>query len=123
VKANPKFSKLKTGRKRKTSTGPKTEKGETYKKTLALFKEGQTIDDVAEKRGLSVGTIESHAAKLIAAGEIDIDHFMDKDDAQEIAKAIAKDSNESTSSVVGYLKGRFTYGQVRMVQAVIRSGS
>lgn len=123
VKANPKFSKLKTGRKRKTSTGPKTEKGETYKKTLALFKEGQTIDDVAEKRGLSVGTIESHAVKLIAAGEIDIDHFMDKDDAQEIAKAIAKDSNESTSSVVGYLKGRFTYGQVRMVQAVIRSGS
>lgn len=123
VKANPKFSKLKTGRKRKASSGSKAEKGETYKKTLALFKEGQTIDDVAEKRGLSVGTIESHAAKLIAAGEIDIDHFMDKDDAQEIAKAIAKDLNESTSSVVEYLKGRFTYGQVRMVQAVIRSVS
>ena len=121
VKANPKFSKLKTGRKRKSSTGPKAEKGETYKKTLALFKEGQTIDDVAEKRGLSAGTIESHAAKLIAAGEIKIDHFMDKDDAKEIAKAIVMDANETTSSVVGYLKGRFTYGQVRMVQAVMRS--
>lgn len=121
VKANPKFSKLKTGRKRKSSTGPKAEKGETYKKTLALFKEGQTIDDVAEKRGLSAGTIESHAAKLIAAGEIKIDHFMDKDDAKEIAKAIVMDANETTSSVVSYLKGRFTYGQVRMVQAVMRS--
>ena len=123
VKANPKFSKLKTGRKRKSTAGGKSEKGETYKKTLAMFKEGQTIDNVAEKRGLSVGTIESHAAKLIASGDIDIDHFMDKDDAQEIAKAIAMDSNESTSSVVGYLKGRFTYGQVRMVQAVIRSNT
>ena len=121
VKANPKFSKLKTGRKRKSSNGPKAEKGETYKKTLALFKEGQTIDDVAEKRGLSAGTIESHAAKLIAAGEIKIDHFMDKDDAKEIAKAIVMDANETTSSVVSYLKGRFTYGQVRMVQAVMRS--
>lgn len=120
VKANPKFSKLKTGRKRKSKSGAKAEKGETYKKSLAMFKEGQTIDDVAETRGLSVGTIEGHAARLIADAEIDIDHFMSKDDAQTIAKAIAMDSNDTTASVVGYLKGKFTYGQVRMVQAVMR---
>lgn len=121
VKANPKFSKLKTGRKRKTGSGGKAEKGETYKKTLGLFKEGKTIDEVAEKRGLSVGTIEGHAAKLIASGDIEIDHFLSIDARQEIAKAIAMEENQGVTGVVSYLKGKYTFGQVRMVMALISS--
>ena len=111
-------SKLKTGKKRK-GTGKKV-KGETYKVSLELFKEEWTIEQIAEKRGMSESTIEGHAAKLIGDGDLEVSHFMPEDITKEISKAIATSDGKGIGSVVASLNGKFTFGQVRMVLAVMQ---
>ncbi len=106
--------------KRKKSGEPKKPKGETYEVSLGYFKEGMNIDEVAEKRGMSVSTIESHAARLIGESKLGIDLFMDKESAQEIAKALALDEIKTVTDAVKHFKRKYTYGQLRMVQAVVR---
>ncbi len=117
-------SKRKTGKKRKTgdSSGKKA-KGETYKVSLGLFKEDWTIEQIAEKRGMSASTIEGHAAKLIGDGELEVNHFMPEDASKEIAKAIASSDGKGIGSVVAALNGKYSFGQVRMVLAVVQRGA
>lgn len=117
-------SSRKTGRKRKSSgEGGKKVKGETYKVSLALFKEDWTIAQIAEKRGLSASTIEGHAAKLIGDGELEVNYFMPEEASKEIAKAIALAEDKGISAVVDSFKGKYSYGQVRMVLAVVNRAS
>ncbi|MEZ4721790.1 MAG: AAA family ATPase [Flavobacteriales bacterium] len=122
VNENPKFTKLKTGRKKKKKDGPslKMEKGETYKVTLALINEGMSLDDVAEKRGMSLSTVEGHAAKLITSGDLKLDRFMAPAVAQDIAKVLAE--KQTVTETHKHFKGKFSFGQIRMVQAVISGG-
>jgi len=117
-------SKRKTGKKRKTSEGSgKKVKGETFKVSLELFKEDWTIEQIAEKRGMSISTIEGHAAKLIGDGDLEINHFMAEDASREIGKAIANSDGKGMGSVVAALNGKYTFGQVRMVLAVVQRAS
>lgn len=50
----------------------------TTRRTYELWREGKSIEAIAEQRGLSPATITSHLADLVAAGEIDgIDEWVD----------------------------------------------
>ncbi|MEX2597440.1 MAG: helix-turn-helix domain-containing protein [Salibacteraceae bacterium] len=119
---NPIKTERKSGRKRKSASvsKPKKQKGETYKVTLGLIKEGKTIEEVAETRGMAISTIEGHAARLIADGSVDINAFLQKEEVQEVAKAIAKTESESIKETVERLGGNYSFGQVRMVQSLMQ---
>lgn len=118
---NPKNTKTKTGktRKKKDPNAPKAAKGATYKATYALVKEGLSIAEIAEKRGLAVGTIEGHIARGIGENEVDINKFMDEDDREIIAQVLKDNPEENSGFVYGKLAGKFSYGQIRMVQAYL----
>ncbi|MFZ2341207.1 MAG: helix-turn-helix domain-containing protein [Bacteroidales bacterium] len=60
-------------------------KEETKKISYSLFREGKTIQQIAEERGLSVTTIEGHLAYYVGRGEIPVGEFV----SQEIADLIA----------------------------------
>ena len=116
---NPKNTTRKTGKTRKGKKGPKQEKGATYKVTYGLAKDGLSIAEIAEKRSLTTSTIEGHIAKGIEAGEVKIDAFMEDDDRETIAMIIKENPNENSGFVYGKLKGEYSYGQIRMVQAYL----
>ncbi len=118
---NPKNTKTKTGKRRKAKgeRGAAPEKGATYKITYSLAKDGLSIAEIAEKRELTTSTIESHIAKGIQAGEVNIDSFMEEDDRETIAMIIKDNPNENSGFVYGKLKGEYSYGQIRMVQAYL----
>ncbi|HMN05791.1 MAG TPA: helix-turn-helix domain-containing protein [Flavobacteriales bacterium] len=98
----------------------KKEKGETYLKTYALLKEGKDIAAVAAERGLSRGTIEGHAAKGIAAGVVDIASVMEDAARDAIAEWMQENPKASTQDLRNHFGDRFSYGQLRMVQAWVR---
>lgn len=111
----------KTGKKRskkpKAEKKPKAPKGATYETTLELLLEGKNIDEVAEARGLAASTIEGHAAKLIREKKIEINKFLEKEMVAEITKALDEVGKDNLKPVVSELKDKYSYGQVRMVQA------
>lgn len=118
---NPKNTKTKSGktRKGKKEKVSSPQKGATYEVTYALVKDGLSIAEIAEKRGMAQSTIEGHIAKGIEAGEVDIDKFMSEDDRETIAMVIKDNPKENSGFVYGKLKGEYSYGQIRMVQAFL----
>lgn len=119
LKTNPKNLGTKTGKRRKKKSTdpkkPKREKGATYLETYDLVKEGLSIDEISEKRGLQVSTLEGHFARGIREGKIDIEKVMKKKDIASIEK-FALDQALNTTDIYQKLKGKYTYGQIRMVQ-------
>lgn len=105
-------------RKRKDDT-PKTPKikGETYLKTYVLIKEGKPLEEVAKERGLSLGTIEGHAARGIDEGILDIEGLMPAEERDAIADWMRENPDKNSGEVRAHFGERFSYGKVRMVQA------
>jgi len=112
---NPKMGSRKTGRKRKEK-GPKAEKGETYKITYALVKDGMSVAEIAKSRGLTAGTIESHLAKGVGEGEIEISAFLKDEVVKEIAEKF-KGKDVNIVDVFNGFKSKYSYGVLRMVRA------
>lgn len=112
IEANPKNFKTKTGKKRKKST-----KGETFQITFRLLSEGLKPEEIAEKRGLVLGTIESHLARGIQAGEIDIAAFMKTAELQELRKIFQDKAGFGLGEIFKQTDGKYSYGKLRMAQA------
>ena len=121
IAASGKSVKRKSGKKRKTSgaKGEKKPKGETYQTTLSMIKDGKTIDEIAEKRGMATSTIESHIVRLISQDELEIKNFISEEEMDEIIHTIKNDEVKTTADAVHALKGQFTFAQVRMVQSYL----
>lgn len=109
---NPKNFNTKTGKKRKQST-----KGETFQITFSMVAEGLKPEEIAEKRGLVLSTIESHLAKGIRSGEIDIASFIKITELQELQKVFVKNTEVGLSEIFNQTDGKYSYGKLRMVQA------
>ena len=97
----------------------KPRKGETYKISYTLFKDGLTISEIANKRGLVTSTIESHLAKFIASGELEITDLMPKEKYLELKKIMEELKFESLSELKSKIDDKFTFGELRMVSREI----
>ena len=122
VAANPKSTRTKTGRVKKSTLEKKTplKKGSTYEETFALFRAGKNVSEIASQRSLAVSTIESHLAKGVEAGEIDIRKMVTDETFSEIENAFTSDPEQTLGGVYHKLKERFTFNQLRMVQVYLK---
>jgi dephospho-CoA kinase len=110
---NPKLKKGKSGRKRKT--GAKLEKGETYKVTYALIKEGKSIDEIASKRKLAASTIERHVIRGISDRDLDISEVLPEATIKEVGHMVLE-TPVSISEIYQSQNGKYSYGVLRMVK-------
>jgi uncharacterized protein YpbB len=102
---------------------PKPEKGQTQKLSLAMFKEGKTIDEIAKERSLTISTIGGHLARFVASGEIDITRLISPEKLQ-IAVAYFKTAETASISEAMATQGnQFSYWEMRMVQAYLFTNS
>lgn len=116
AKTNPKKGGNKTGKKKKSDGPAKPAKGETYQVTLGMIKDGMTVEQIAEKRGMTEGTIEGHISRFISEGVLEISNFIGEEEVKTIKETLEK--LKSVSETVKALNNDFSYGQVRMVQAL-----
>ncbi len=75
----PKISRQLIKKVETSNTSAKKEKGGTYKDTLALHKQGLSIEEIAEARSLSNGTVKAHIAKWILTGDVQLQNVMAAD--------------------------------------------
>lgn len=103
------------------SAKPQKVKGETYLQTLALFREGKTLDEIAATRKLSQGTIGSHFARLIKMKKLRIEECLNSDSIEAIIAAAKKSENDvSAGSLFNDLAGKYSYAEIRMVLAYLQ---
>ncbi len=89
------------------------EKGSTVRETLALFRMGKSVDEIARIRSLASGTIESHLAMMVKSGDLGILELMDQKKLDEILKAAEGLEANSLSAVKGKLGAGYSYGEIR----------
>lgn len=86
-----------------------------------LYKQGYTIVQIAEKRGLNPVTIEGHLARYVASGDIDVHDFIDVDTLEKIEAYLAGHPDEKAlKPIYEYFDSKISYGALRMAIAAIR---
>ncbi|MEX0810634.1 MAG: helix-turn-helix domain-containing protein [Chitinophagales bacterium] len=95
-------------------TKQKPQKGESKKITLQYFKEGKSAEEIAEERGLVLGTIESHLISFIKTGELSVFDFVKADKVESILKELG-DETRKMSEIKESLGEGYSYNEIRAV--------
>ncbi|MBE7648784.1 DNA helicase RecQ [Tenacibaculum finnmarkense] len=100
-------------------------KKDTTLETYKLYKEGFTIDEIAEKRSLKAQTIFSHLSKLYLEGkDIDLQKFITADTVKLIANAKKVLKNEPTlKPYFEFLGEKVPYEQIRIGLSILQKNS
>ncbi|MBS1943874.1 MAG: helix-turn-helix domain-containing protein, partial [Bacteroidetes bacterium] len=74
----------------------------------------------AAERQLSLGTLEGHAARGIAEGELEITAVMEDAVRDHIADWMREFPEKDTNAARAHFGEQYSYGQLRMVQAWLK---
>lgn len=105
---------------KKTKAKAKKE-GNTYKTTLEMFINGDTVEEIAEKRNLGQTTIISHLAKLYADGQdIDIQQFVSNEEVKLLHKAqVELEYPTALRTYFDYFEEKMPYEKIRFGLAIV----
>ena len=91
--------------------------GSTYSKTLGLFRQGLTLNEIATQRGLSPGTVIGHLERLAAHGErIDVSRQLEPERFDSIRQEIERSETSWLSEIRDALGDGYSYDEIRLVR-------
>ncbi|MDF2177976.1 helix-turn-helix domain-containing protein [Aliiglaciecola sp. CAU 1673] len=95
----------------------KAPKEDTKAITLRLHKEGLSIEQVAQQRGLATSTVEQHLAHFVEQGEVAIDELVSHEKQQAIRQALSQSEKTGLKPVKEALGDKVSWGDIRLVLA------
>ena len=87
----------------------------SVQRTKELIEEGFSIDDIAEKRNMTRGTIEQHAAELVLKGYADAKDFMSEEHYENIVEYFTETEDSSLGAAKDVLGEEYSWGELRIV--------
>lgn len=86
-----------------------------------LYNQGDTVEQIAEKRKLNPVTIEGHLARYVASGDIDVHEFVDGDTLQKVeAYCMEHPEEKALKPIFEHFDAKIPYNVLRMAIAAIR---
>lgn len=96
----------------------------THAQTLALYRQGLSVREIARSRELTASTVISHLATQIELGEqLDISALVPPERYQIILQALLQIGDEKLKPVRDFLGDTYTYDELRLVRATERQRS
>lgn len=93
----------------------------TFEYSYWLYNQGNTVEQIAEKRKLNPVTIEGHLARYVASGDIDVHEFVDGDTLQKVeAYCMEHPEEKALKPIFEHFDAKISYGVLRMAIAAIR---
>lgn len=93
----------------------------TFEYSYWLYNQGNTVEQIAEKRGLNPTTIEGHLARYVASGDIDVHEFVDGDTLQKVeAYCMEHPEEKALKPIFEHFDAKIPYNVLRMAIAAIR---
>jgi ATP-dependent DNA helicase RecQ len=94
----------------------KTSGGSTVEITWTLWKKGETLEEIARKRGLTSSTITEHLVQLIDEGRaINLSRILAKERIALIEEAIVRAGSERLAPIRALLPQNINYDEIRLV--------
>ena len=112
-------------RERKNSRPVKTDDGyrNTYQVTRDMYKQGISINEIAEQRNMSPGTIASHLSQFVETGELNIEDFVPAYKVELLRKLIEMHGYMSLKPIKDNAGEDVTYEDIRFVVASVKAGN
>ena len=118
VKVNKEKPKKEKKEELRDDTGKKLN---TFEYSYWLYNQGNTVEQIAEKRKLNPVTIEGHLARYVASGDIDVHEFVDGDTLQKVeAYCMEHPEEKALKPIFEHFDAKIPYGVLRMAIAAIR---
>ena len=118
VKVNKEKPKKEKKEELRDDTGKKLN---TFEYSYWLYNQGNTVEQIAEKRCLNPTTIEGHLARYVASGDIDVHEFVDGDTLQKVeAYCMGHPEEKALKPIFEHFAAKIPYGVLRMAIAAIR---
>lgn len=118
VKVNQEKPKKEKKEELRDDTGKKLN---TFEYSYWLYNQGNTVEQIAEKRGLNQSTIEGHLARYVASGDIDVHEFVDGDTLQKVETYCMEHPEEKAlKPIFEHFDAKIPYNVLRMAIAAIR---
>lgn len=93
----------------------------TFECSYKLYNQGNTVEQIAEKRGLNQSTIEGHLARYVASGDIDVHEFVDGDTLRKVeAYCMEHPEEKALKPIFEHFDAKIPYNVLRMAIAAIR---
>lgn len=103
--------------------GIRLSKGMTFQLTLAMFKRGMQVEEIAAERNMSPTTIIGHLIRLKNEGEdINLKALIDDFSYNEIVKAMKATNmtpEDPAKPLFEYFDGSMDYGKIRLAMAIM----
>ena len=117
---------------RRNATGASSERSEraertqarTAEVTLALVREGQSLEEVARERGLALSTVVGHLCEQIEAGaatDIPLEQLVPAEHIAPITQAFAQAESDALAPIKERLGDEYPYSELHVVRAYLRS--
>lgn len=117
VKVNKEKPKKEKKEELRDDTGKKLS---TFECSYKLYNQGNTVEQIAEKRGLNRSTIEGHLARYVASGDIDVHEFVDADTLEKVEAYCEKHPEEKAlKPIFEHFDAKIPYNVLRMAIAAI----
>lgn len=95
----------------------KEEKPDTKAISLAMYKSGKNLEEIAKERGFVVSTIENHLAYYVGLGQLDVHEFIDSEKVKEMAQYFLNAKSVNLSEAKAHFGEAYSYGQLRLARA------
>lgn len=105
-----------------SATSGKKGKGGTYRDTLALHKQGKSMEEIASIRGLALSTITDHVSALILQGEIKLGDILPAETINNIMAFLQEQDkgNTSLTEIRTALDNRYEFADIKLVRSHFR---
>ena len=98
---------------------PKEPKPKTWEVSLALYRQGMKLEEIARERSLTQGTVMNHLTRYLATGEVAIDDLVPPDHQRDIAAVIQRiGTAEGTTAIKELCPPDITYDEIRLMLAL-----
>jgi ATP-dependent DNA helicase RecQ len=94
---------------------------DTKSESLGLFRQGNTAQQIASIRSLSLSTIENHLAHFVGDGTIQVEELVSPEKVLRIAEVIRRVGDTRLNPVKFELDNDITYGEIRAVMGYLKT--
>lgn len=106
---------FKTGRSEKKSRDKNQGPSATEQTSFMLYREGMSIPEIAQSRGISQSTVENHLGAFVADGTLDATKLVPQDKLDKITEAIRQSGQTYAAKPIKDLLGdKYSYGDIRI---------
>jgi hypothetical protein len=104
-------------RERKQNDGEKKPKVDTKAESFRLYKEGMTINEIANTRNFTIQTIEGHLAHYVSMGEIGIEELVSQEKIVRIKPVVKDFEGGPLTRIKEKLGSGIGFGEIKLVLA------